>query len=118
MKTEDKFLGLCDFAVKRGASRAKLILINEIVVDERVQLKCRFPPCANYGRNLMCPPFTPSAKEFREILTRYSWAILVQMDAPLNEIAGKITKTEGSRLYELLNDKETSAIIDKKIFED
>lgn len=117
MKTEDKFRDLCDFAIKGGASRVKLITTNEIVVDERVQLKCRFPPCVNYGRNLMCPPFTPSAKEFREILTKYRWALLIQMDVPFNEI-GKITKKEGSRIYDLSNEKETSTIINNKILED
>ncbi|MEM3490084.1 MAG: DUF2284 domain-containing protein [Nitrososphaerota archaeon] len=116
MKTEDVFRELCDLALKSGADRAKIIAANEVVVDERVQLKCRFPPCVNYGRNLMCPPFTPSVKEFREILSKYNWALLVQMDSPLNEF--KTKKAEGSRIYDLLEDKETIARINKKILED
>jgi predicted metal-binding protein len=45
-----------------------------------VRLKCLVPRCENYGVNLMCPPFTPPPQEFRTILSRYSYALLVAVE--------------------------------------
>ena len=50
---------------ERGASAAVLANIADIVVDERVRLKCRVPVCDSYNKNLMCPPYVPSVAEFR-----------------------------------------------------
>ena len=44
-----------------GAGSAAPLPARAVVVDERVNLKCRVPLCASYGVNLMCPPNTPSA---------------------------------------------------------
>lgn len=66
-------------ALQLGASEARLINAKDILVDERVTLKCRVPLCPDYGRNLMCPPNVPTIDEFRRILARYSQAILVQI---------------------------------------
>lgn len=61
----------------------KRIDIADIVVDERVRIKCQIPLCDSYGRNLMCPPFVPPVSEFRVALARYSDAMLIQVRAPL-----------------------------------
>ncbi len=97
---------LCNVAIKNGATRVRAIDARLIVIDERVQLKCRYPPCANYGKNLMCPPYTPSVKEFREIAAKYNSAIMVQIDIPIEEEIKKCIKGEGARLTELLKDEE------------
>jgi len=67
-------------ALAVGASRAATIEPKRIVTDERVQLKCRYPPCRHYGGNLMCPPFTPSASRFKRCLLRYRSAVLVEVE--------------------------------------
>jgi hypothetical protein len=41
---------------QQGASAVKLIHVSEIVIDERVRLKCQIPLCDSYNKNLMCPP--------------------------------------------------------------
>jgi len=48
----------------------KIIDIEDIVVDERVRLKCRIPLCDSFDRNLMCPPRLPSLDEFRQALSQ------------------------------------------------
>ena len=68
------------FALTVGANRATAIDTKRIVTDERVQLKCRYPPCRHYDRNLMCPPFTPSVSQFKRYLSRYRKAILVEVE--------------------------------------
>lgn len=77
---ESDSIQLQRLALAVGASRAITIETKRIVTDERVQLKCRYPPCRHYGRNLMCPPFTPSASQFKEYLSRYRSAILVEVE--------------------------------------
>ncbi|HVO66192.1 MAG TPA: DUF2284 domain-containing protein, partial [Syntrophales bacterium] len=59
-KELDKIISLLK---AQGASVVKLINIDDIVVDERVRLKCRVPVCDSYNKNLMCPPYVPSVEE-------------------------------------------------------
>ena len=74
---------------QQGASTVKMINISDIVVDERVRLKCQIPVCDSYNKNLMCPPHVPSVAAFREALACYTYAILLQTTAPLPESANK-----------------------------
>jgi len=71
---------LRDAALENGATDAAVVNARNIVVDERVELKCRNPPCEHYGRNLMCPPFTPSADQCRKYLKRYRHGILIEVE--------------------------------------
>lgn len=70
-----------------GADSAAPLPARAVVVDERVNLKCRVPLCASYGVNLMCPPNTPTAAETRVALARYSDTLVVQQDIPLTQRA-------------------------------
>jgi len=72
-------------AREEGADRAKVLPAREIVIDERVRLKCLVPLCPNYGRNLMCPPNLPSVEESRRIIRLYQWALLLQVQGPTSE---------------------------------
>ena len=66
-----------------GASRAAPLPAAAVVVDERVNLKCRVPLCSGYGHNLMCPPHVMAADETRGVLRKYDDALVVQLDIPL-----------------------------------
>ncbi len=68
-----------------GADRAAPLPAVAVVVDERVNLKCRVPLCSGYGHNLMCPPAVMPAAETRAILGRYSDTLVVQLDIPLTQ---------------------------------
>jgi predicted metal-binding protein len=70
-----------------GAGSAAPLPARAVVVDERVNFKCRVPLCASYGVNLMCPPNTPTAAETRTVLARYSDTLVVQLDIPLTQAA-------------------------------
>jgi len=74
---------LCKLAKELGATNAVSFKANGVVVDERVRLKCLVPVCDDYGLNLMCPPYVISVQEFREVLAKYNWAILIQIEAPI-----------------------------------
>lgn len=97
-----------------GASAVKRIEISDIVVDERVRLKCQIPVCDSYNRNLMCPPFVPPVAFFRDALSRYTGALLIQITAPLSgDGAGGPSAdifTPAKKLHELVNLAEKWAL--------
>lgn len=72
---------LCKRARELGATHVASFNAAEVVVDERVRLKCQVPVCDDYGLNLMCPPNMMGIQEFREMLAKYKWAILIQIQA-------------------------------------
>jgi predicted metal-binding protein len=91
---------LIDKARSLGAVEAVVMSASDVVVDERVRLKCQIPRCANYSRNLMCPPNVPSLDEFRRALARYHHAILLQfpIGTTEKEVKGKL---KGKKLEKL-----------------
>ena len=92
---------------QQGASAVKLIHASEIVIDERVRLKCQIPLCDSYNKNLMCPPHVPSVAFFREALSRYTRAILIQITAPLPDAitdnSSAAVYAPAKKLHELIN---------------
>jgi predicted metal-binding protein len=99
---------LCERALELGARAARPLPARDVVVDPRVTLKCRVPLCAGYGRNLMCPPFAPTAAEFAESLRRYTVALVVQQAIPL-------TATDVRRRY---RGKGIGELHDSKAYQD
>ncbi|MCE5241582.1 MAG: DUF2284 domain-containing protein [Desulfobacteraceae bacterium] len=90
-------------ALELGASRARIVPIAEIPVDERVPLKCQIPRCFGYGVSAHCPPNTLKPAELREILKKYSWAVLFTKDvAPEVIIRDKATIKERVDAYQLI----------------
>ena len=64
-------------ALERGAVDAKIITADKIVVENRIVLKCKVG-CTHYGKNLTCPPYTPTAEEFRKSVREYSYALFMK----------------------------------------
>ncbi|MDV0444635.1 hypothetical protein MmiAt1_01670 [Methanimicrococcus sp. At1] len=67
---------LLQAALDAGAVEALFIDANDIIVDDRVRLKCFVPLCRHYG-DLVCPPNVPTPDEFRKYLSLYRFAILL-----------------------------------------
>ena len=81
-KTEaGKYSFLVETARELGAADAKVIRAADIVVENRVALKCR-AGCIGYGKKLTCPPHVPTPDEFRKILAEYRYALLVKFISP------------------------------------
>jgi len=77
----EMFQFLIDAARKAGADAAVIIPAEQIVVEERVRLKCQ-SGCASYGKYLTCPPHTPTPAEFRACLLEYRQALMVKFTSP------------------------------------
>jgi predicted metal-binding protein len=99
------FEDLRRFAVDLGAVDAKIISTNDVVVENRVVLKCKYG-CSEYGRNWSCPPYVPSVEEFRSILKEYEYAMIVvfQSSAELNDLENfyKVWNEEKRKAHEAI----------------
>ncbi|MEE9198550.1 MAG: DUF2284 domain-containing protein [Dehalococcoidia bacterium] len=93
---------LIDAALETGADRATVLGAEQVVVDERVTMKCKIPPCEWYGRCLMCPPYSPAAAEFRECLKRYHRGVLFQVEAAVQDDLKSLVQSEDQRYFRLL----------------
>ena len=114
IKNHEKVLDSIVSSLKeRGASSAVVADIHNIVIDERVRLKCQVPICRSYRINLMCPPYVPTVADFREALKLYSMAILLQVTAELKKNRAGMPSEEvissAKKLHELVNFAEKEA---------
>jgi predicted metal-binding protein len=73
----EKFQFLAKLALDSGAADAKIIPTHKVVVEDRVVLKCKVG-CNHYGKTLACPPYTPTAEQFRKIVSEYSYAMFMK----------------------------------------
>jgi predicted metal-binding protein len=77
-------------ALKLGAAAAEIIQASQIVVDERVRLKCTVPRCLRAGESPNCPPYVPELDVIRKAFDRYSWGILLKTHLePIEAYASK-----------------------------
>jgi predicted metal-binding protein len=90
MQKIDSYKTLEEAALEMGYPEVKVIPADDIVVEDRVRLKC-IVGCPHYGKGLRCPPYTPSINEFRKILNDYSFAMLIKLKQPKisNELKSK-----------------------------
>ena len=90
---EEKIALLHDEAMKLGATITKLISTESIEVEPWVQLKCRFG-CTKFGKYKTCPPYTPTYKETRELMSCYESAILIEGQPPAKQFESMLLKLE------------------------
>jgi predicted metal-binding protein len=92
----EKFDFLRKKALEMGAVDAKVITADKIIVEDRIVLKCRVG-CVNYGKTLACPPHTPTAEEFRKVVSEYSYALFMKFESQAKadpELAKHLSKSE------------------------
>jgi predicted metal-binding protein len=87
----EKFQFLTKLAIDKGAADAKIIPTNKVVVEDRVVLKCKVG-CNHYRKTLACPPYTPSAEEFRKIVSEYSYAMFMKFKSTAEADPEVLTK--------------------------
>ena len=81
-----------DLTKDYGNFEFKYIDTSTIVIEPWTRLKCQFG-CPNYGKTLVCPPYTPKAEEFIGMVNSYKTAILFEISlASIGDDIGMITK--------------------------
>jgi predicted metal-binding protein len=101
-----------ELALEMGASEVALIPASDVVVDERVRLKCIVPRCLRAGETPNCPPHTPDLDLVRRALGRFSWAILFKCNVePIEEYAPGRGKTKAERRRTLSFHQKSSEVV-------
>ena len=106
-KETEKFYFLKKRALELGAADAQVIRADQVVVEDRVVLKCKVG-CNNYGKTLACPPYTPSAEEFRKIVSEYSYALFMKFTSKAEadpELQKTLSKSDTSTLDKDVKEK-------------
>lgn len=96
-----------------GASDGKVIDPEELVIDERVKMKCLVPICYRYGTSYFCPPNTPSAEYMEKVIRKYRCGILVKHEVSPKEDFIKPGRGQTSVLRIGKHHRETMKIIAK-----
>lgn len=104
-------------ALELGASKAAVLKVEDIPVDERVTLKCQIPRCFGYGVSAHCPPNTLKPSELREILQKYRWAVFFIKEVPPEVIVrDKATIKERvaayQQIFRIVSEVESMAFYD------
>jgi predicted metal-binding protein len=105
-------------AIALGATDAKIIPSDAVIIDERVRAKCLYPKCESYGTNANCPPYAPGLEEIRELVKRYRYAILFKLVTPPEALAGPIAKKTQSATPYGLKRHEIVGILEAEAFQD
>ena len=75
-------------ALELGATDAKTITADMVVIDERVRAKCIHPLCIRYGSNANCPPYASDIDLIRKVVNKYRYAIFNILKIPAEKITG------------------------------
>ncbi len=96
----DSFDFLRRQALDLGATDAKIIPVEKIVIEDRVVFKCQLG-CEKYGKTLACPPYAPSPEKFRKIVSEYHHALFMKFESHAQadpELIKYLAKTEDSTI--------------------
>jgi len=89
MKNNEIFESLRQVAFKAGAKDVKIISINDIILDQRVRLKCMIPPCSQSGLCRHCPPHGYSVEKTKQIIEKYNSGIFFSVEVENKKIANE-----------------------------
>ena len=113
----------CRLAIESGASDAKIIKSDQVIIEHRVVAKCQIPKCDSYGTNINCPPHTPSPQEMKIIVGEYKYAIFIRLILPSEEMTtyGKTSGLKGTtgnplKIFEIVSKVESEAYYDGYCF--
>ena len=99
-------------ALELGAAGAEIIRAEQLVVDERVRLKCLIPRCLRAGETPNCPPNAPDLDLVRKALARYSWGLLIKTHVePIGDFIPGSSKDNSGTDRSLLFHKKTADIV-------
>jgi predicted metal-binding protein len=105
-------------ALKLGATDAKIITTDMILIDERVRAKCIVPVCSSLGKNVNCPPYAMDLELVRKVVNNFRYAIFYMLRVPSSELAGPEYKERKLGKRSAMKNWEISAKIESEAFYD
>ena len=104
--------------IELGATDAKIITTDMILIDERVRAKCMVPVCRSLGKNINCPPNTMDLDMIRKVVSRFQYAIFYMFRVPSSELAGPESREKRLNARSTIKNWEVSAKIESEAFYD
>ena len=99
-------------ALELGAAGAEIIRADQLVVDERVRLKCLIPRCLRAGETPNCPPNAPDLDLVRKAIARYSRGLLIKTHVePMSDFIPGSSKDKSGTDRSLLFHQKTANIV-------
>jgi predicted metal-binding protein len=93
-----------------GATKAAILAVKDIVVEDELADRCRRPRCENYGLSRSCPPHVAGPAAFRETLEAYEQALFFKIDVPAEMLYSSDSRELFQLLHEIAAGVEQSAI--------
>jgi predicted metal-binding protein len=75
-------------AIQLGATDAKIINSDDVIIDERVVAKCAYPKCPSYGTNANCPPYAMTPEQMKKVVSNFRYGVFIKLDVPPEHTAG------------------------------
>jgi predicted metal-binding protein len=105
-------------AIELGATDAKIITTDMILIDERVRAKCIVPICGSFGKNAICPPHAMDLDLVRKVVNNFQYAIFYMIKVPSHETAGPEFKEKKLGARWAMKNFEISAKVESEAFYD
>lgn len=105
-------------AIELGATDAKIITTDVIVIDERVRAKCIIPLCRNYGTSPNCPPNAIDLDFTRKIVKNFSYAIFFMLRVPSQELTNPDFREKKAGVRSSVQQSKTANKIESEAFYD
>jgi predicted metal-binding protein len=103
-------------ALELGATDAKIITSDDIVIDERVRAKCIYPKCPWYGTNAQCPPHAMDIDMTRKLVQRYKHGLFLDIVVPPEIVTDGAKRrahvSSGLKMHEIVSKIEAEAFYD------
>lgn len=80
IKEDTRFVKLQKRALDLGASDAKIIPVDGILVEDEVVEMCKPHLCKGYGKSANCPPHVMGPGQAREWIEKYETALFFKID--------------------------------------
>lgn len=102
---------------KWGATDAKIITTDMVIIDERVRVKCSYPKCMFYGTNANCPPHAFDLEDMRKVVAKYRYGVFTRINVSADEFAGPAVVRNSARggfmrTHDLVTKIESAAFYD------
>ena len=105
-------------AIELGATDAKIITTDMIIIDERVRVKCMVPICRSYGTNPGCPPHSMDLDLVRKAVNNFKYAIFYMISLPSEEVAGPEAKQKRLSIPSQITNYEIASKLESEAFYD
>ncbi len=100
-------------AIELGATDAKIISTDMILIDERARAKCLYPKCSMYGTNAQCPPHAIDLEQTRRIVNKFHYALFIRFQVPSGEMIDmKGIMASHIKMHEIVSKIEAEAFYD------